>query len=467
MRNLTLFLLLIFLISTIARASDFSYMPSQSEPQKELKAALEHGDYRQALKTWGPATQRTIFADSENGRAVYGLLLAQNGLPVSAMKMVLRDTSANHLNSGIVELWKPILNSYVSEISPGWNINASWKRLFSSADRTQQLWRTVTSAPQKGNVKAALAALSELRKTPQSLIGNDQLELATARVLYQKGDVDQAIQHYSAVPKSSDFWNEAIEERAWAYLRKNDHDRALSDLTTVLSPAFAKTTGPEPYFLLELESLKVCDYPKILKTSKLFKERHKERLSELEKLAKTGVNKGINSVFSGFDESGYTSVAAGSAAQWMPRNFMRDREFAKNMKLRTDLMTENRRAQSKLKDLASSDPKFAAVLAENQQQADLARAAAALRLKQLAEIEIVEYRHILNKLHIVEGEVVERLHVDESLKGKRRDVAPIADAHNTISFPYSDKEVWLDELDHYQSSVKNCPSLTSTKGASL
>jgi hypothetical protein len=107
------------------------------------------------------------------------------------------------------------------------------------------------------------------------------------------------------------------------------------------------------------------------------------------------------------------------------------------------------------------------LVANNQVMADQAKANAAARLRKLAQIDTEEYRVTINKLQIVEAEVIERLYVDERLKGKRKDVSVAKDDANTLSFPYSDKEVWMDELDHYHSTVKDCPALPSTRTGSL
>lgn len=475
------FVLLTILIGSLAQAADFSFVPSETPEQKEFLSGFQqgHGD----LNAFAKAFDGSAFALSMNGRAVKDLVLAQNGLPLAGFQSLVRETEVGQLSPSLMQMWKPIFDDYVTELPPGLEMNASWKRLFSSRNlviskasqigplltqaerlsnrdlnKTRLLWKIATLAPQFNDTKNSLKALASLKKIPQSLIGQDQIDLATARVLYQKGDVNAALEHYMNIPKSSEFWIEALEERAWAHLRKNEQDLAVSDITTLLSEPFAPIAGPETYFLSELSSLKICDYPKVLKTSQLFKQRHRERLSEIEKLAKTGTNKGLEDLMNGFDKRGFNVHGAGSAARWMPRDFMRDGVFSSNMKYRLQLLSENKKAlELGMNELAAND----------QSVADQARANAMARLQKLAANDMEEYRVTIDKLHIVEAEVIQRLYVDESLKGKRADVAVAKDDRNTMNFPYSDKEIWMDELDHYQSTVKNCPALPSTKGASL
>jgi len=471
---------LTILLSSVANATDFSFVPSETPEQKEFLSQLKDGS---GLSKWNKAFDGSGFASSMNGRALYDYLLAQAGLPIAGLQKLVRETEVQSLSPALIEMWQPIFNVYVTELPPGLEFNASWKRLFSSRnlsitkvvqiapllkqamslsnnnmEKTRLLWKIATSAPQFNDTTDALKAISLLKESKQSVIGSDQLELATARVLYQKGDVNGAMEHYMNIPKSSEFWIESLEERAWAHLRKNENDQAVSDITTLLSEPFAPIAGPETYFLSELTSLKVCDYPRVLKTSRIFKQRHKERLGQIQALAKTGTNKGLDGLLNGFDKSGFNVRAAATNTQWMPRDFMRDREFSSNIQYSLQLMSEIKKAQ----DLDLSD-----LAANNQALADQARANAAARLQKLAQNDMEEYRVTINKLHIVEAEVIERLYVDESLKGKRKDVAVAKDERNTLSFPYSDREVWMDELDHYKSSVKDCPALPATKGASL
>jgi tetratricopeptide (TPR) repeat protein len=485
--------LIILLFSSALRAADFAFLPAQTGAQKEFKAMLEKGNAKQALLAWPQAFQGSMFANSENGLALHAYLLSQNGLPVSSIKILVRQTNTKNISPVILELWKPVLDAYISEFPQGMMINASWTKLFSTdpnpitklkeiklsfakleklsnddPKKIKGLWAITTAAPQFGDTASALKALDLIKNSKQTLIPPDQLELASARVFYQKGDLDEALKHYANIPKGSDFWLETIEEKSWTYLRKNNPEKAIGEITTALSQPFEALTGPESYFLSELISLKICDYPKILKTAQLFKERHKERLTELSKLATLGSNKGVVQAMADLEHKGLSQVAVGANIKYMPRNFLRDREFLSHMRYRIDLLSENTKGAKLLSSLAAigGDSALERVLSENQSEADHARFASLLRLKKLAEIDLVEYKQIINKLHIVEAEVIERLYVDERLKGKRKDLVKSKDEKGTLTFPYSD-EVWMDELDHYRADIKDCPQLPSVKGASL
>jgi hypothetical protein len=86
------------------------------------------------------------------------------------------------------------------------------------------------------------------------------------------------------------------------------------------------------------------------------------------------------------------------------------------------------------------------------------------RIRVLAQGETKEYRMILNKMHILEAEVIERLHLDDNLKGQRGKLSKTDDSGDVLVFAVKGNETWIDELDNYKARVKDCPTL---KGASL
>jgi hypothetical protein len=104
------------------------------------------------------------------------------------------------------------------------------------------------------------------------------------------------------------------------------------------------------------------------------------------------------------------------------------------------------------------------VSSDSRTTAEKLKQAAVNRIRALARQELKEYRQILNKMHIIEGEVIQRLAVDETLKGERSKLAKVEDQGDVLVFPYNSDEVWFDELDNYKARVKDCPTL---KGAGL
>ena len=73
-------------------------------------------------------------------------------------------------------------------------------------------------AAKLNKTKPAERYIRELKGLNQEIIGEDKIEIQLARVLFQKNKLNEAIDSYSMIPKSSEFWLDAIEERAWAHL---------------------------------------------------------------------------------------------------------------------------------------------------------------------------------------------------------------------------------------------------------
>jgi hypothetical protein len=460
--------------------------------QTEFLSLLEKKDWSQALVAWNQAFSGQNFAQTTNGQALQDYLLFKNGLTLMATENVL-SLNAKDIHPELLKEWKselqssPIVqkmwvkadNSWKKIVGPGeiplsLKKNSEIVKAFKYADalpkemlreKATVWWQIATRAPQIEQTNFALQALKNLKNSKQTTIGQDQISLATARVLYQRGDIDGALKAYYEVPKSSDLWLQAIEERAWSYLRKNDYDRALGEITTILAPTFEKLIGPEPYFLSNLLSLKVCDYNRIFKVGDQFKSKNRVRLSELQTLATQGTNTALPVVFERIDSKGVTLQALGPQAEFMPRAILKDREFIKAMNYRFALLNEVKTAQKLLGDSASlgSNQELEKMIADSRAHADQARARGLARARQLAQSQIAEFKQILKKMHIVEAEVIERLELDPNLKGERSKLSKVKDSGDVLVFQYTD-EVWLDELDNYRARVKDCPTL---KGASL
>jgi hypothetical protein len=301
-------------------------------------------------------------------------------------------------------------------------------------------WQIALNAPQAGEVTTALINLTELEASKQKLIAPDQIQITRGRALFQKGDFNEAIAAYQLVPKSSEYWFEALEEEAWAYIRLQQPDKATGKLTTLLSPVFQTWVGPESYFAANYNALKICDYPAVFKYGKQFKERHAGRLKELEILADKGTNGSAAAALPRLESGEMRFTAYAKEATGLPRFFWRD-EFL-------------RRHVGKIQDLKKQKAEPGLIV---QARADIGK-----RLQALARTELSEYRTVIYKLHVIEAEVIQRMYLDESLKGKRPDLPKADNDPNVLRFPYTD-ELWLDEIDSYQARVKTCPQLKEAR----
>lgn len=476
-----------------AQAKDFSFVPHQTGAQKEFQNLLKSGNYQQAWMSWPQAIEPTDFAKTDTGIALHSYLMIQSGYKYLGTEALVIKTRRDRINRELLSNLTPTINEMTAQFPDFIPMNKTWRPYFKIGyvpshikskrqllslfhrmermpkdainARAEILWVIGTTAPLLNDTKLAVKALKEMKESGQTVIGHDAIDMAMARVLYQSGDLKAALFEYDQIPKSSDLWIESREEKAWAYLRQKNYDKAVAEVTTATSPAFTALEGPEPYYLSNLISLRICNYPKIFKTGKRFKKVFGDKIVELQNLAKNGVNKASSQILSRMDDKGVSLASAGADVAWMPRQFLRDRRFSDAMNYRHHILTEIKSVNN-MKDrlsvvgtdeLLSNDIHRAGVLSEQ------ARHHAVVRLRKLAKDDLGEFRKVIDKMHIVEAELIERMYVDPSLKGRRNQLAQAKYNSDDLVFPYT-KEVWMDELDSYSAQVKNCPSM---KGASL
>jgi len=118
----------------------------------------------------------------------------------------------------------------------------------------------------------------------------DRVRMSIGRIRYETGDFDGAIAAYAKVTRGGGSYLTAAEETAWAEFRRDRPEAAIAKLQTVTSPAFKDVTTSEPWFLLGLAQLRVCDFKALFKTIDDFKGRYGEKVKKLES-AKTVASK--------------------------------------------------------------------------------------------------------------------------------------------------------------------------------
>ncbi|MES2963921.1 MAG: hypothetical protein V4760_08525 [Bdellovibrionota bacterium] len=135
-----------------------------------------------------------------------------------------------------------------------------------------------------GNVKMAIrelrVALTNAKAAPRN--ERDRAALSLGRLHYENGEYTKAIEAYGQVAKGGQAWLEALEEEAWAQFRRGQPQDSISRLKTVTSSAFTEKTSSEPFFLLGLAQLRVCDYKAVFQTIEKFKGRFLGKTKSLE-----------------------------------------------------------------------------------------------------------------------------------------------------------------------------------------
>jgi hypothetical protein len=285
----------------------------------------------------------------------------------------------------------------------------------------------------------------------QKAVGDDQIYMAAARMLYQDNKLDLAMKYYDQVPKSSDFWLEALEEKAWIYTRLDQFGGTLAEMKTILSPSLIAQVGPESYFLATLASLKVCDYTNIFKVLKEFKEHNRGRMNGLQQLADLGQTESSERALSKMESGAKTWAEIGPDVQNLPRFINRD-EILSRATYRRGLA---KIALNQATQLSNSSSFFSGVLSQAKTAVNNVDPTLKSRLKTLAGQDLEEMKKNLLKLQLVEAEAIHHMHVGQNVA--KNITEPKPNIKDKIEFPFEEDEVWLDELDHYQAQAKGCP----------
>jgi tetratricopeptide (TPR) repeat protein len=98
--------------------------------------------------------------------------------------------------------------------------------------------------------------------------------LQIARLLYQVGSVDGAIQYYSKIPKGSPDYITAREELAWSWLRQGNTTELRGNLKTLTSASMKDQFIPESFLVKAVSDLKLCFYQDVEKDFSQFLTQH-------------------------------------------------------------------------------------------------------------------------------------------------------------------------------------------------
>ncbi|MES2769257.1 MAG: hypothetical protein V4596_08930 [Bdellovibrionota bacterium] len=241
----------------------------------------------------------------------------------------------------------------------------------------------------------------------------DLVILNQARKLYEKNELDKAIAKYEQISKDSDFWVESVEEKAWAYTRKQDYNSAIGALKSTFNAVFSPYIGPETYVLSAFVDLKICDYKSAFDKIALYKAEMLPRVEALEAIVQNPNSEFVNT--------------------WVQK--LSKGDITRGEQLGKDLTKLPRFIQREAKKMTNT------------------------RMKALAQKDLEEISKNLKKMKIIEVEVAQRSFVyekekPEKLKFDKRKSADI------LVFPDEQEsgEVWLDEIGKYEVKTNKCPT---------
>lgn len=410
----------------------------------------------------------------ENPTSIASEVKAEWRSKLSATDPILRQAQVKWTNAWTQVFTPAVANAYAAWQTKSLKKENDFKNAQSLAskldpesdERAWVDWQIALGRGINNQTQSAIEHLQALLDSKQELISEDEILMAVARMMFQDGKFKGALHFYDSVSKGSDLWLEAIEEKAWAFMRQNDYEKALSQFHTLMTPVFAPQVGPEPYFMGSLADLKICDYNSIFKILKDFKNKYNPALPELEKLAKTGESPYLTKAIAKLEKGSVSWAALGSDVNKIPRLFNRDVTLLKSIDRRKEYEKElavvkagaDPGANSAVNTNVSFDQRVVALAEKHIAEA---KNEIVGRTKQLAANDLKDLTKILQKLRIIEVEAMQRIGTDQKT-AKKTEVDPAEKRGEVLSFPKED-EVWLDEVTHYEVTAKGCP----TKGGHI
>ncbi len=254
-----------------------------------------------------------------------------------------------------------------------------------------------------------------------AVAGTDSVTLENARSEFAKGHFGKAIELYSQIPAGSDFWLDALEEKAWSYTRQGQYENALAELHSITSTVWSSQVGPETYMLSTFVSLKICAYKDVVKKINLFKKRMLPRVAALETLIAKPLTEDFVALSEKLKTEKVTMMSLGQQAEKYPRYFFRDQILLSEIKLGNS-----------------------AKISE--------------RLQQLAKEDLQEISLNLKKMKVIDVELIQKMILTD-VKNKKQDNElkfPKIDRDQQLIFPVTDEEVWIDEVGHFQVKTDLC-----------
>jgi hypothetical protein len=455
---------------------------------------IEKGEWSLALIQYAAAFNGTDFEKSASGKALRAYLAYQSNLKISGLEDLFAIENVNDINSEILNVWKKALINddqawSLAQIQwkPEWTAafgpeaevrfqlshgqKLTLDQLYDLAKkvssdsklRAQIEWQLVLQYSLKDEPVKAAKILNSLMKNSQTQVSQDLMNMTAARLLYQNAYFDAAVKYYEKVPKSSEYWVEAQEEIAWSYLKQGQPQNALAVGETLLHPGLVSLVGPEAFFVKSIGHLKVCDYGATLESLSLYPKNFKGRLEKLSRLEADPNNEQVQIVLNQLQKGKLTQLNVREKLQSLPRRILTDRKLYDLAQAQKVIQSEADTAEKiyvKTLTYTGLQSQFDLLRQRTTLRAQNAKALSFQRVKELAQMEGDEIKKILNKLHIVEAEVIQQVEQAERIAKISNPDAPVkkgstgSKSKDVLVFP-ADKEKWFDEISNYRVNVKN------------
>lgn len=480
--------------------------PKASAEQNIFFDLLAQGENEKALLQYFEAFGKSTVARTANGQALLSYLFLKNNMSVFAIETLFANPENANMSPvmaetlrGLVpdnsEIWRLVriqwAPKWTTVFSPSVEVQIKARKIFSTKeineikevikisapdtlDRGAIQWQLILALALSGDAGTSAKLLQNLMASKASPVQMDLMNMTAARMLFESGYMDPAIKYYQKVTKTSDYWLEAQEEMAWSYIRKGEPQNTLAITESLVIPEFTNLVGPETLFLRALAQLKVCDYPSVLKTLNTFKTRFQPRTKEMLAVSENADTPSTKEFIQKMKQRRYKLIETGALAAKLPRLVTRDESLYEYIRLEAALEKESSIAAGIYgKSLAQGTSKvgFQADVEQFKNLIDArvtsARNGTLARLKSLAQEEVNDVKRLLQKLHIVEAEVLQQsLAVEKVTKATQKSTViekkgtTVREDRDQIVFPYDSEQVWFDEVANLKVDVlKGCQAI--------
>jgi hypothetical protein len=466
--------------------------------------AIESADWNTAVIQYPKVFGTNTFFTSSNGISVFAILQFHAGLKVTALETLFKVSNPNDINP----VFKKYLTGLISVDDSAWSMarikwSNPWAVVFNpsvqvwidslaydskSVAELQKIsagleqntkeksfvdWHLAVKYSLIDQSEQAAKLLTQIKKNPNSYISADLVQITAARMLFQNSYYDSAVKQYAKVPKSSLYWAQAQEEMGWSYVRKGQPNNAIAIGQTLVHPGLANQISSESYFMMSLAELKICDYPAVISTLSDYSKRFKAKNTALKNLIASTGDKNIETYF---NKANLKETEVIAATKNLPSLVTVDRKLNLLIEKQNLLKKEAAIADilySKSLALTGLQGHFETLKKNTVARSHAAESESVARIKFLAANELENIKNNLDKLHIVEAEVISQISIADQIAGKAKDDGSVkvgstgSKSTDAITFPL-EKEVWFDEISTYKVNVKKaCVAKSEQKGKTL
>ncbi|MGZ5278399.1 MAG: tetratricopeptide repeat protein [Pseudobdellovibrionaceae bacterium] len=471
----------------------YELLPQRTSEQNIFFRQVESGKWNPSLLQFTQAFEGTEFQKSPSGLALLGLIQFRAGLPITGTETLFTVTEVKEIHPEIRNEWKQALpaNHFAWDVAqvkwmPSWSlvfgaapgIHLMTRELESAADiaRLKSLseeapddsfakgeieWQLLLAYSMNDQADQAGKLLARMMKSKNSPVSSELMQMTAARLLFQNGYFDSSIKLYEKVPKASEYWTEAQEEIAWAYIRKGEPQNAMAISQSLVKPALASQVSPESYFVHSLSQLKICNYSGVAASLENFSKTFKKRTLDLNEVAANSESAVTLQAIETLKQKKARVNDLGSIGRKLPRLVTKDEHLFRFAQAQKHLESEAKAAEILYAQFLSEtglQASFDTLKQTTSNRAHRAKSSAIQRVQELAREEVQETKEILKKMHIIEAEVLQQTAVAEKIAKNATNVEEKkggtgAKGPDVLRFP-AEKEIWFDEISHYKIDVK-------------